>query len=340
MKAAVFTGAGSVVDGAAQVLRLETRDDPVPGPRDVVIRVARCGICATDLHMTSGHGWDFPTGIILGHEYAGEIVAVGRDVAHLRVGEAIAGMPSGGCGLCQACRHGQARLCAAREAAMGGFAEYLLVPVSAAVRLPQSLSLPDGALVEPLAVGLHGVGMSAIRPGARVLVLGAGAVGLATLFWARRLGAARVVMASRSPTRAEMALAMGADAFIETGEGEGERIAAALGGAPDIVFECVGAVGLLTQAIELVRHFGEVVSLGFCTAPDPVIPAVAATKQIRISFPLAYTRREFEHAADRMHAGKVDPAMMITSVISLDVLPAVFEEMREPNRQTKVQVAP
>lgn len=332
MKAAVFHGAG-------KPLAIETVADPEPGPSDVIIKVHRCGICGTDLHMTSGHGWDFPTGSIIGHEYAGEVVALGNAVERLRVGDRVSGMAKAGCGACEACFRGLQLLCAkAQGHGMGGFGEYLRLPEGAAARLPRTFSLADGALVEPLAIGLHGVRMADLPIGAKVLVLGAGSVGLATIFWAKRLGAARVVATSRSMTREAMALAMGADAFVQTGVDEVESAVEALGGQPEIVFECAGAPGLLGRAINHVKQFGQVLSLGFCTAPDPVIPAIATFKQVRISFPLAYTPGEFRSVADMMLAGTVDPKVMITSTIGLNDLPVKFEALRGPNDHTKVHV--
>ena len=333
MKAAVFQGAGK-----GRALAIETLDDPEPRPGDVIVKVQRCGICGTDLHMTSGHGWDFPTGAVIGHEYAGEVVAVGTAVERFREGDRVSGMAQAGCGQCEACFRGLPLLCVKADGGMGGFGEYLRLAEGAAVRLPQTLSIADGALVEPLAVGLHGVRMADMQMGARVLVLGAGSVGLAAIFWARRLGAGRVVAASRSMTREAMALEMGADAFVQTGEGEIERVIEALGGQPEIVLECAGAVGLLGQAISHVKTFGQVLSLGFCTSPDPVIPGLAAFRQVRISFPLAYSPGEFRHVADMMLAGKIDPKAMITSTIALDDLPETFEALRGPNDQTKVHV--
>jgi threonine dehydrogenase-like Zn-dependent dehydrogenase len=333
MKAAVFKG-----PGLARALEIETLDDPTPGPRDLVVKVGRCGICGTDLHMTSGHGWDFPVGSVIGHEYAGEVVAVGKAVERFRLGDRVAGMARAGCGACEACFRGMPLLCEKGEGELGGYGEYLRLPEGAAAPLPQTFSLADGALVEPLAIGLHGVRMTDMRVGAKVLVLGAGSVGLAAIFWARRLGAARVVAVSRSAARAPMALAMGADAFVQTGPEEVAEVAEALGGAPEIVFECAGAVGLLSQAVNHVRTFGQVASLGFCTSPDPVVPGVAAFKQVRICFPLAYSPGEFEQVADMMLAGAVDPKMMVTSTIGLDALPDVFEKLRAANDQTKVHV--
>src|SRR5262245_38081493 len=186
MRAAVFHGVG-------KPLAIETIADPTPGPNDVVIQVHRCGICGTDLHMTSGHGWDFPNGTIPGHEYAGEIVEVGSQVSGFKKGALVTALPSQGCGQCEACAHQHYTLCRNVGGLMGGYGEYLRVPTYVAVKLPQTFSLADGALVEPFAVSLYGVRMGQIRPGDRVLVLGGGPVALTTIFWAKRLGAGRVV---------------------------------------------------------------------------------------------------------------------------------------------------
>jgi L-iditol 2-dehydrogenase len=181
--------------------------------------------------------------------------------------------------------------------------------------------------------------MAAIQPANRILVLGAGSVALTTIFWARRLGAARIVAVSRSARRASMAIDMGADGFVQSGANEIPEVIEALGGSPDAVFECVGTPGLLARAIAHARVLGQVLSLGFCTVPDTLIPAVAGYKGIRLCFPVGYTLRDFEQAADMMLAGHADPKMLITSVIPFEELPTVFESFRGPNTQTKVQVS-
>ncbi|HMK85851.1 MAG TPA: alcohol dehydrogenase catalytic domain-containing protein [Steroidobacteraceae bacterium] len=332
MKAAVFRGAG-------KPLSIETLDDPKPGPNDVIIQVQRCGICGTDVHMTAGHRWAYPVGCVPGHEYAGEIVEVGSRVEGFKVGERITALPSLGCGRCDACAQGNLVLCHHRGGVMGGFGEYLCVPTEVAVKLPSTFSLADGALIEPFAVGLYGVRMAAIRPGDRVLVLGGGSVALATLFWARRLGAGRIVALSRSPRRAALALEMGADAFIPASDHEVEEVIEELGRSPDIVFECVGATGLLSRAIQHAGVLGQVLSLGFCTSPDTLVPALAAYKGVRLSFPVGYSLRDFEFVADTLLAGRADPKRLISSVVSLDELPGALEALRGPNTETKVQVS-
>jgi threonine dehydrogenase-like Zn-dependent dehydrogenase len=332
MKAAVFRGAG-------KPLAIETLDDPTPGANDLILRVHRCGICGTDLHMTAGHDWSFPVGCVPGHEYAGEVVELGSKAEGFRVGDRITALPSLGCGHCVACEMGNLVLCHNAPGLMGGFGEYLRIPTSAAIKLPNTFSLADGALVEPLAVSLYGVHLSAIAPGDRVLVQGAGVVALTTIYWAKRLGAGRIVAVSRSRRRAGPVLEMGADGFVVSGPDEIKEVAAALGGAPDIVYECVGVPGLLSRAIQHVRVLGQVVSLGFCTAAETIVPAVAAYQGVRLSFPVGYRLRDFEQVADLMLTGHVDPKLMITSVVPFSELPVTFEALRGPNNETKVQVA-
>lgn len=333
MRAAVFKEGG-------KPWVIEERPDPAPGPGEAIIKVGRCGLCGTDLNMTSGNGYDFPCDTVLGHEFAGEVVAIGKDVTGLRIGDIVTALPSTGCGNCQICGTGQEVMCQASVPYMGGFGQYMRVAARTSVKLPGALSLTDGALVEPLAVGLHGVRLSKMPLGARVLVLGAGSIGLAAAFWARRLGAGRVVAASPSARRAELATTLGAHAFVQTGEGEIERIREVLGGAPDIVFEAAGAVGLLQQSINHVRPDGQVISLGFCMAPDPVIPGISTFKQVRLTFSMAWTLEEFRYCVDTFEAGHVEPRHMVSSTIGLEALPAMVETLRGANSETKVHVDP
>ena len=334
MKAAVYPGAGAP-------LAIETLPDPEPGPGEMVIRVHRCGICGTDLHMTEGHAFGFAPGTVPGHEYAGEVVALGQGVSGWKVGDRLTAMPSTGCGHCLACQRGNYVLCPAGPGYMGGFAQFMRVPASGAVRLPQALSFADGALVEPLAVGRYGVAQAGELAGKRVLVLGAGSVALTAMWWARRLEAGRVIAASRSPRRVALACAMGADDFVAFGPDEQGEVAEALGGAPQVVFECGGNPGFLGQAVRHLDRFGEIVSMGFCTAPDVLVPAAAAMKAATLRFAVGYRLDDFHAAVAELERGVVpDPAMLVTSTIALDGLPAMMASLRGANVETKVQVAP
>jgi (R,R)-butanediol dehydrogenase/meso-butanediol dehydrogenase/diacetyl reductase len=334
----------AVVNLPGEPFTIEERPIPDPGEGEVVIRIGRCGICGSDVNMTSGHsceGFGIPPGSLIGHEWAGEVVALGPGVTRVREGDIVAGVCGVGCGQCRQCIGGEPLMCSGFRGYIGGFAEYMLGHERAALVLPQSLSLGDGALVEPLAVSLHGVRAAGIEPDSRVLVLGAGSIGLGAMFWAQKMRPRALVAASRSPGRAEMALAMGADRYVTTGEDEAARIEQALGGPPDIVIEAVGATGILAKCLQLVRPHGTVVSLGFCTQPDGFIPALACMKQIKLIFPVVYTLSEFEQVArvlDRDSAP--DPRMLISETISLDAFPAKIEELRGRHAQTKVHVDP
>jgi len=333
MKAALFKGAGIP-------LVVEEVADPTPGPGEAVIRVKRCGVCGTDLHMTSGHGNDVAIGSVPGHEYCGEVVALGKGVENLRLGQHVTAMPVAGCGRCASCLSGYPMACFQMQGLVGGFGEYMRIAAASSIVLPDSLSAQDGALVEPLAVGLRGVRLAAMPPGARVAVIGAGSIGLAVIYWARLLGAGKIVALSRSARRADLAVQMGATRFETLGEGEGDRVAQALGGMPDIVFECTGAVGTLQKAVELVAPGGAVVSLGFCTSPDPILPSLATWKQVTIKFSFAYDLREFQHCADMFDAGHVEPRLMVSRTVGLDSFPELFEALRAGANETKVHVDP
>ena len=334
MKAAVYPGQGRPVV-------IEDLPDPKPGPDDLIIRVARCGICGTDLTMTKGSPpWDFGSGSQFGHEYAGEVVEVGSNVTGHRVGERISVLPSPACGHCAACRtHGNHVLCFEKPGtAMVGFAQLARVPANLATTLPSTLSMADGALIEPLAISLYGVKFARIQPGDRVLVLGGGTVALYAIYWARRLGAGRIVAMSRSERRRDLSLAMGATAFIPYGPDEFKQVAEALGGPAQVVFEAVGAEGMLPKAVMHAAQFGRIVSLGFCTQPDPLIPAMGCYKCVSMQFAVGYTMTEFIYIADQMDKGHTDPKTIITREIPLIELPAMMQTLRGANDETKVHV--
>jgi threonine dehydrogenase-like Zn-dependent dehydrogenase len=331
MKAAIYPGQGKPIV-------IESLPDPVPGPDELLIQVARCGICGTDLSMTRGEMWDFGAGQF-GHEYAGEIIEVGSNVTGFRKGERIAVLPSVACGVCEGCKLENNVLCQNMPGtAMVGFAELAKVPANVATKLPSVLSMADGALIEPLAISLYGVEHSHIRPGDRVLVLGGGTVALYAIYWARRFGAGRIVAMSRSDRRKDLVLEMGADGFATYGDNEIAEVIEALGGSPQVVFECVGAEGMLGKAVMHAKQFGRIVSLGFCTSPDPVMPAMASYKCVSMQFVVGYSMREFLYIADQMDKGHTDPKAIITNEITLDAMPAMIDTLRGPNEETKVHV--
>ncbi len=331
----------AVMQGLHVPLAVETVPDPTPAPGELVVRVGRCGICGSDLHMTEDPAFGRQAGDVIGHEFAGEVVALGREVEGFRTGDLVSVIPLRGCGACPSCLSGETAWCSKGMMLQGGgYAEYALTTPGQCVALPQSASLADGALVEPLAVALHGIALSGLKPSDKVLVLGAGPIGLAVAFWARRLGATRVVVQDIADHQQDRALAMGATGFVTDRVdpvGAAER---ALGGKADIVFECVGLPGLIAQAVDQVRIKGTVVILGLCSQPDSFVPFVALSKEVRLQTSAFFTRQEYEMALDVLDAGAAEPRAMITDTITLTDVPTVFESLRQRTHQCKVMIAP
>lgn len=333
MRAAVF-------DRPGRPLQIESVADPSPGVNELIVKVDRCGICGSDLHLTEGHGYTAPSGTILGHEFVGEVVATGKGVQQFSVGDRVAAMPIIGCGTCRYCLAGTPGWCTSIRYTFGGYAEYATVSAVTAVKLPTNLISADAALAEPLAVALHGVAAAGLRPGARVLIQGAGPIGLSVLFWARRLGAGRVEMVEGAERRAAIAREMGADSVAAPGAVEAGMQPSLDPQAPDIVVECVGRPGLLVQAIACVARGGTVVSLGYCMQPDTLVPALAGNKETKLIFPQLYTQREFEFAIEVLDRGAVEPAAMVTATIDLNQLPDKFESLRKSPADCKVLIDP
>ncbi len=331
MRAAIYPGKGAPVV-------IETLPDPAPREGEVVIRVDRCGICGTDLSMTKGAMWDYGANAQFGHEYAGEVVALGKGVEGLRLGQKLAVNPSGACGDCAGCAGGNHVMCRSSDSAALGFAEFARFDARLAVPLPDTLSMADGALIEPLAVSLYGLRQSRLNKGAKVVILGGGTVALYAIYWAKHMGAGKIVAMSRSDRRRDLCLAMGADAFVPFGPDENGAVIAALGGPADMVYECAGAEGMMARAVSHIGIYGKIVSLGFCTSPDPVMPAMAAYKCATIQFLVGYTMDEFLYIADQMDKGHVDAKTIITRTVGLIALPDTMAMLREANSETKVHV--
>jgi (R,R)-butanediol dehydrogenase / meso-butanediol dehydrogenase / diacetyl reductase len=330
----------AVFSALHQPLTIESVADPVPGEGDVIVHVGRCGICGSDLHMTEDPVFGLCSGDVLGHEFAGEVVALGKGAEGLSLGDLVAVSPLKSCGHCASCRAGEVQWCAHFGLQGGGYAEYALTRPNQCVKLPKSASLEDGALVEPLAVALHGVKMSGLKAGDKVLILGAGPIGLSVAFWAKRFGAERVVLQDLADWQRDRAISMGADGFVVDPAdpiGGAERV---LGGKADIVFECVGVPGLIAQAVQQLRNRGTILLLGLCTKPDTFNSFAMLQKEVKLVTSAFFTRQDFEASLDVLSAGAVEPRLMITSTVGLQAMPDAFEALRQRTSQCKVMVAP
>lgn len=334
MKAARFTG-------LHQPLVVENVPDPTPGEGEVVVKVGRCGICGSDLHMSEDPAFGAGPGEVFGHEFAGEVVALGKGAAGVALGDLVSVIPLKSCGTCAHCRAGEVQWCTGFGLQGGGYAEYAVTRPNQCVALPKAASLADGAIIEPLAVALHGVRLSGLQRGDSVLVLGAGPIGLAVAFWARRMGAAKVAVQDIADWQRSRALEMGADAFIVDAADPVAASDRAFGGVkPDVVFECVGVPGLIAQAVQQVRNRGTILLLGLCTRPDTVNTFAMLSKEVRLVTSAFFTRQDFQDALDALSAGAAEPGLMVTGTIGLDDVPQVFEGLKRRTHQCKVLIQP
>ena len=338
MKAAVFRKGG-------EPLTIETVDDPTPAPREAIIKVKHCGICGTDLHATEEHAPAAPDGAVMGHEFAGEIVDLGKDTADgWKVGDRLTTLPMIGCGKCVPCMTGRPWTCPDRKIAgsdiPGGFAEYTKVDLNNAVRLPESVNWQEGALVEPLSIGLHGVRRAGNMEGKNVLIVGAGPIGLATALWVNFFGARKVVVSELDQGRAQAALKYGATDLIDAGGEVGEQFQEICGGPPDIIFECVGVPGMIMQCLAIAPFRCTVVVVGFCTQPDTIFPALAMANEITMQFVIAWEKADFQFVVDMIASDRIDVDGLVTDIVSFEQFPDAFEALRTPTNQCKILLDP
>ncbi len=325
MRASALTGAGGF-----EVVQL---DDPTPGPGELVLRVQACGICGSDLKAYRR----FAAGSVLGHEFCGEVVAVGRGLEGWHTGQFAASLPLLSCGRCRWCLDGEPGHCEKIDplglgGSPGAFAEYVRVAAITSVPLQTELGA-YGALVEPLAVGLHAVAAADLRPEQRVLIIGAGNVGAAVITWARRLGAGEIVVSDPSLSRRESAYAFGATSIHDPTTAVAE-------GSFDVVFECVGMPGLVQSAIDAATVRGRVVVAGVCLGPDRINHVPAVMKEVQVSYAVYYRTEEFASAARLLNSGGLDPTTFVSRTVGLDGVGQAFDDLQAGSNDRKILIDP
>jgi (R,R)-butanediol dehydrogenase/meso-butanediol dehydrogenase/diacetyl reductase len=329
--------------GEDRLLRVVERPSPTPGPRQVAIDVACCGICGSDLHFRDVPEL-FPAGTIPGHEFSGSIAAVGEDVAGWSAGDRVCVLPFAQCGECAACRSGTEQVCATAIAngvglgtgRPGAYAERVVVDARMLFALPESVDDRAGTLVEPTAVAVHAMGRARPEPGEVLAVIGAGPIGLLTALVARDRGV-EVVVVSRNRGRGERAAKLG----LATATPE-EASAMAAAGAPfSAVLECGGTGSAAALALELVAPLGHVVFVG--VAPEPFafdsLPVVFKEAEIRGSF--IYGRADFDTAIGLLAEGRIPSAALIDGAVGLESAEQTFQALTAPgNARIKVLLDP
>lgn len=325
------------------VLKVESVPDAAPEPGEILLRVRDCGICGSDLHAAK-FGIGMPPDTIMGHEFAGEIAALGDGVEGWKVGERVVSLPYMSCGACDPCRRGDGYHCpASRPIGLGmlpgAYAELVRVQPASLLRVPDGVTMREAALVEPLAVGLHGVRLGKVSPDTACVVMGAGPIGVVTILWARHLGARAVVASDPSPGRRELATRLGAHAVVDPNAQDPAAALRALAGVdPEVVLECVGVKGTINAAMQLAGIHGRIVVLGVCAETDEIFPLVGIMKELELAFALAYSRSEFAEALEALRAGTIDVSPLVTDVIDLADVPEAFRALERPSTQCKVLI--
>lgn len=335
-------------DMVGHPLRVVETSEPVARDGEVVLKVAFCGVCGSDVHATEKSGSQVAQGTILGHEFAGEVVQ-SADPAW-KPGDRAIGVPLLPCDECRplgGCKDRLGILCPRNRIigmspeASGGYAEFVRIGARQLLRVPEGVALDAAALTEPLAVGAHAVRLAGPLLGMRVLVVGAGPIGLATAAFARRAGARDVVVSEIDDERRARAGKLGATGLIDPSAG---RLAAEFsdltGAAPQVVFECVGVPGVLRQCMDVAGTRARIVVVGVCRHEDTILPRIAIRKELLLQFVLGYTDEDFRLALDLLHKPGFDADAMISGRVSFDELPAVFESLRRPNPHGKVLLDP
>lgn len=331
MKAAVLHAVGD--------LRVEQIATPVPGPGEVLVRIASCGVCGSDVPRVFSKGtYRFPT--VCGHEFAGTVASA----CDLADGTPVTVFPLLWCGQCSECERGAYARCAdygyLGSRSDGGFAEYVVAPRRNLLPLPAGVSLEEGAMTEPAAVALHAVRRSGLQAGESVAVFGAGPIGLLVAQWARALGAARVIICDIAPANLALARELGfADVHDSRSGDPVQRIEDATGGrGADVTIEAAGVPATLTAAIGAAAPGGRVVMLGNPSG-DVALPAKLISQIMRrelallgtwnSSFSASGLPDDWRTVLAAVAAGSIELTPLITHRFSLDQTMAGLAVMRD-----------
>ena len=330
---------------SARDLRIEDLPEPpAAAAGEVVVRVANCGICGTDLHeymagpivtRVEPHpltGAQNPQ--ILGHEFAGDVVATGPGVTKVVEGDRVAIMPLAYCGHCAYCRRGLQHLCATMGCvglshAWGGMAEFATVAEYQVVRLPETVDYRQGALIEPTAVAAYGVERAGVAPGDSVLVTGAGPIGALAALCARSAGASSVYISEPNPARRARAEALGVATVLDpTAVDLSEFLHEETDGlGVDVAIECSGHPNGFTSAVRSLRRRGTLAQTGLFVGEASVEPMLWALNDLTIVGTWCYWVYDFDRIAAQIGAGSLPVERVVTSSIRLDDAPEAFARL-------------
>jgi L-iditol 2-dehydrogenase len=331
MKQAVMTAPGEI----------QFRDLAIPTPNDheVVMQTRRIGVCGSDIHVY--HGLHPYTGypVVQGHEVGGIVASVGKHVSGFAVGDKITFMPQITCGECYPCQHGMYHICEKLKVMgfqTGGAAqEYFVLPAENVLRLPDTMSLDEAAMIEPIAVTVHALARGGGVSGKRVVVLGAGTIGNLTAQVARASGAKAVMITDVSPYKLEQAKRCGIEYTVDVGrENLGDAILRCFGPEKaDLILECVGVEPTITDAVQYARKGSTIVVVGVFGKKPQVDLGLVQDRELSLVGTLMYQKADYERAIELVSSGKMALGEMITHRFAFDRYLEAYHAIEESNGQ-------
>lgn len=317
--------------------RIEIEETPIPepGPDEILIRVRAAGICGSEIHAYDGLHPRRQPPVVLGHEFAGEVAAVGAGVRRWQPGDRVTAMPHSVCGTCGPCRNGWTNMCDAKRLLgstswPGAFAEFVVVPEDTAYPLDPALDHIHGALVEPLAVGVHAARRAAVTLGDRVAVLGAGPIGILSMLCAGEAGAGSLIAADLYDFNLEAARRFGAECIVNTTrENFVAKVTAQYGqNAVDAAIIAAGVPALVDQAFEIVRKKGKIVLVAIFNHPVTIDIEKSRLKEQDIVASSTYLHRDYLDALGLLRAKSKEIESIVTHRVP-------FEKIDEAMRMVK-----
>ena len=330
----------------AQTFAVEDRPTPVPGAGEVLLKTRLCGICGSDLHlfrhaaelakMAEGMGapaQDLSRGLVLGHEYVGEVVGFGPGtVQSLQLGDRVVSIPF-------LLRDGAPQPIGSQVHIDGAYAEFFLGTEALLLKIPDDVPDAAAALVEPLGIAVHTVAKSRLDGDSHAcVVLGCGPIGLAVAAVLRMRGVATIIASDFSPKRRSLATAMGATAVVHPKEQS--PFALLPPDKPVIVFDCTGVRGVLAQTIAEVPAGTQIVMAGIPHGDESFNPVLAIAKELNLQFVLYYAPEEFAAALQAVADGKLDWQPLVTATVGLEGIADAFAALGDPEVHAKIMIDP
>lgn len=336
MKGLVYT--------APEQLKIQEVPKPEPGKGEVLVKIRACGICGSDVHGYLGLTGRRTPPMIMGHEFCGEVAALGKDAKVLKAGDRIAVYPVDYCGECKMCRQGDVHLCLNKRAfgvldVDGAFAQYISVPEKCCFPIADEIPDTTASLMEPLAVAYRGVSHYGSFEGKTVLLVGTGTIGLLAMACVKMKKAAKIIVSDLSDSRLEVAKKMGADVVINPGsENFDERIMAETNGeGVDVSIEAVGIEATVRQALGALKLSGEAIWIGNNSKAITINMQQVVTRELKVQGSFLYGLDEFKQVVTLINEKKIYVDALISKEISLDEVPEYFEKLaHSPGDMIKV----